>query len=105
MPIPEKREPPVPGKTVWALRTGTAALFGAWMCYEWGRWPNSSLMFGPLALIRYNGLNLVDVVTSAVLLPLLFAFLLRPHVLTFCLSLLGTLIWLCLGSIPMTVSC
>jgi hypothetical protein len=110
---PMNSDPGTPGDVgSWrpALR---AVLFLAWFCsfagvmaFEWARWPNGTILFGPFWIIAYNGFDdWCGVLSCVVLLPMLFAFPLKPHPLTFCLSLLALAVWLVMGMVGWGIGC
>jgi hypothetical protein len=92
-------------KWVWALRVAATGSFTALMALEWSLWPNGSPLLGPLGIIWYNGADPCTLTITAFLLPVVFAFPLKPCLLTALLSLLGLMAWTFLGVIAIGIGC
>ena len=104
-PSPEPKTSGKPDASVWALRVVSFGAFGALMTYEWLRWPNGSAWLGPLGFFWYFGPNVEGLAITLTLLPLVFAFPLKPHPVTALLSLLGLMAWACMGTLAQGIGC
>jgi hypothetical protein len=86
-------------------RLAFTVAFAALMLYEWMIWPNGSAFLGPLGLIWYNGITVESTALCAASLALVFAFIIRPHVVTAGLSMLGVVNWVALGELAKGIGC
>lgn len=75
------------------------------MEYEWTRWPDGSLLLGPLGLIWYDGLRPDNLTLCGLSVAMVFAFLIRPHSASAAVSLLGVLNWLFWGVVALGIGC
>lgn len=64
-------------------------------------------LFGPLHLVADGAPenNRDGIIACLILLPMIFAFIIRPHLITGLISLLGIAGWLFLGLIGSTINC
>ena|SRR6266851_4179501 len=82
-------------------------LFCALMYSEWLHKNQASFLFGPLHCATDVAPENVrfGIFLSIVLVPMMFAYLVKPHWTTAVLSLIGILSWLFLGVICEGISC
>jgi hypothetical protein len=88
-----------------AARVALPALFAALLVREWYRWPNGGPLLGPIGIFWYRSADACTLVTTVALLPMIFAFLVKPRLLTAFLSLLALAVWLALGALAETIGC
>jgi hypothetical protein len=86
-------------------RLTAVGVFVASMAYEWGSGPNGGPLLGPLGLIWYGGLSAGSFVLCAISVTLLIAFLIKPHIATAVISILGAINWLFWGMAVLGIGC
>lgn len=89
------------------LRVGFPLLFWLWMLVEWLRYPDITPFFGPFAwMYDANAVTRSDGrLACVVLLPCLFAFPLKPNVVTLCISWVAGMIWVFMAVLLFSASC
>jgi hypothetical protein len=92
------------------LFTATVAAFLGWLRVEWLRavtTGDGNAILGPLHLAMDTAPSNVDagVFLMVLLIPCLFGVLLKPHPVTFVVSLLAFLAWMFLGIVGQGISC
>lgn len=105
-PSTDSRMPMKASPRGWMIvRLMCAAAFPASMVFEWRRWPDGSPLLGPLGIIWYNGIDGESIVLCAISLVMVFAFLMKPHMVTAVISLLGAMNWLFWGVMALGIGC
>ena len=75
----------------------------SYLRFEWSNAPNASVMLGPLWMAWYgerSGWGL-----AGLLLPCVFAVLIKPNNITFMVSLIALFSWLVLGMLGQGIGC
>jgi|GEM_PF-3814255 hypothetical protein len=88
---------------IYRLSLGMAFVFAmvcVWICS-----PNGNPLLGPLQLLGYNGVTVESLVFCAVSLAVFFAFLIKPHIITAVISILGGMNWLFWGLVVPGIGC
>ena len=88
-----------------ASRLAAVAPAACWLVYEWHRWPNGSILLGPLGLVWYYGPEPGNLACCAAGLLLVLAYPIRPGALSAGLSLLGLLFWVFMGAMAEGIGC
>lgn len=89
------------------LRVSLPLLFCSWMLVEWLRYPDITPFFGPFAwMCDANAATRSDGrMACVVLLPCLFAFPVKPNVVTLCVSWVAGMIWVFMAVLLFSASC
>lgn len=89
----------------WLVRLVCAAAFSALMTVEWKRWPDGSPLLGPLGIVWYNGIGMESAAICAISLAMLFAFPMKPGLITALVSLVGAVNWFFWGVVALGIGC
>lgn len=89
----------------WLVRLVFAAGFGALITAEWKSWPNGSPLLGPFGIVWYNGIGIESAAICAISLALLFAFPVKPGVITALVSFVGAVNWFFWGLVALGIGC
>lgn len=79
------------------------ALAMGYLRTEWRLAPNASLLLGPLWIAWYGGV--AGWVLAILLLPSVFAFLIKPHPITALISSIAFSLWMFLGVVGRAIGC
>jgi hypothetical protein len=87
------------------VRIAAIPIAGAWLLFEWERWPDGSALIGPLGFVWHSGPEPASLLTCLLLLAMMLAFPLKPSFRTLMVSLLGLLIWFFIGVLAKGIGC